>query len=224
MDASKYLLEKLAFVKSEKQNLKLNLVENPNYKLASVAIERAKNESKLSSILHAPDTEIFFAYMKRRNQIVTVDNGPLDYRIMDNTEYRGNLFSFGINVRVPVWSFFSSHDLKERSQENTKSKTFELERNKLFLESNFDKLFVTLESLESQIELYQKKLLPELSKSLSALSSQYGSGKIDLIEVLGLKIELQKAYISETELLEKKAITILLILELTDNLIKNREN
>jgi cobalt-zinc-cadmium efflux system outer membrane protein len=49
-------------------------------------------------------------------------------------------------------------------------------------------------------------------------------GKIDLIEVLGLKIELQKAYISETELLEKKAITILLILELTDNLIKNREN
>ena len=151
-------------------------------------------------------------------------NGPLDYRIMDNTEYRGNLFSFGINVRVPVWSFFSSHDLKERSQENTKSKTFELERNKLFLESNFDKLFVTLESLESQIELYQKKLLPELSESLSALSSQYGSGKIDLIEVLGLKIELQKAYISETELLEKKAITILLILELTDNLIKNREN
>ena len=224
VDVSKYLLEKLAFVKSEKQNLKLNLVENPNYKLASVAIERAKNESKLSSILHAPDTEIFFAYMKRRNQIVTVDNGPLDYRIMDNTEYRGNLFSFGINVRVPVWSFFSSHDLKERSQENTKSKTFELERNKLFLESNFDKLFVTLESLESQIELYQKKLLPELSKSLSALSSQYGSGKIDLIEVLGLKIELQKAYISETELLEKKAITILLILELTDNLIKNREN
>jgi cobalt-zinc-cadmium efflux system outer membrane protein len=122
VDVSKYLLEKLAFVKSEKQNLKLNLVENPNYKLASVAIERAKNESKLSSILHAPDTEIFFAYMKRRNQIVTVDNGPLDYRIMDNTEYRGNLFSFGINVRVPVWSFFSSHDLKERSQENTKSK------------------------------------------------------------------------------------------------------
>ncbi len=223
-DTSKYLTEKLAFIKSEKQNLKLNLIENPNYKLASVAIERAKNESKLSSILHAPDTEIFFAYMKRRNQIVTVDNGPLDYRIMDNTVYRGNLFSFGVNVRVPVWSFLSSHDLKERSQENTKSKAFELERNKLFLESTFDKLFVTLESLESQIELYQKKLLPELNKSLSALSSQYGSGKIDLIEVLGLKIELQKAYISETELLEKKAITTLLILDLTDNLIKIKEN
>lgn len=219
-DTGKYISEKANFIKFNKENLKKNLIENPNYKLASVAIERAKNESKLSSLLHAPDTEIFFAYMRRRNQIITVDNGPLDYRIMDNTEYRGNLFSFGVNVRVPVWSFFSSNDLKERSKENTQSKTFELEKNKLFLESNFDKLISTLESLDSQIDLYQKRLIPELSKSLSALSSQYASGKLDLIEVLSTKVELQKAYITEEELLEKKKITTLLILELTDNLIQ----
>lgn len=223
-DTGKYLTDKLNLIKSEKQNLKLGLIENPNYKLASIAIERAKNESKLASIMHAPDTEIFFAYMKRRNQIVTVDNGPLDYRIMDNTEYRGDLFSFGMNVRVPVWSFFSSHELKERASENTKSKAYELERNKLFLESSFDKLFITLESIEAQIELHQKRLIPELKKSLVALSSQYASGKTDLIEVLGAKIELEKAHISEEELQEKKAISILLILELTDNLIKSKGN
>ena len=204
--------------------MKQKLLENPNYKLASVAIERSKNESRLSSLLHAPDTEVFFAYMKRRNQIVTVDNGPLNYQIMDNTEYRGDLFSFGVNVRVPVWSFFSSHNLKERSVENTKSKTFELERNKLFLESNFDKLLATLESIDSQLELYQKRLIPELNKSLSALSSQYGTGKIDLIEVLSAKLELQKTYISEEELLEKKKLTTLLILELTDSLVLSKEN
>jgi cobalt-zinc-cadmium efflux system outer membrane protein len=121
-DTGKFLSDKGNLIKTEKQNLKQKLLENPNYKLASVAIERSKNESRLSSLLHAPDTEIFFAYMKRRNQIVTVDNGPLNYQIMDNTEYRGDLFSFGVNVRVPVWSFFSSHNLKERSVENTKSK------------------------------------------------------------------------------------------------------
>lgn len=223
-DTGKYISEKVSFIKSQKENLKQNLVENPNYKLASVAIERAKNESKLSSLLHAPDTEIFFAYMRRRNQIITVDNGPLNYQIMDNTEYRGDLFSVGMNVRVPVWSFFSSHDLKERSNENTRSKTFELERNKLFLESNFDKLISTLESLDLQIELYQKRLIPELNKSLSALSSQYASGKLDLIEVLSTKVDLQNAYITEEELLEKKKITTLLILELTDNLIKPTGN
>jgi outer membrane protein TolC len=223
-DTGKYFIDKLNLIKSEKQNLKLGLIENPNYKLASVAIERAKNESKLASIMHAPDTEIFFAYMKRRNQIVTVDNGPLNYQVMDNTEYRGDLFSFGMNVRVPVWSFFSSRELKERATENTKSKAFELERNKLFLESSFDKLFITLESIEAQIELHQKRLIPELKKSLTALSSQYASGKTDLIEVLTAKIELEKAHITEEELQEKKAITTLLILELTDNLIKPTGN
>jgi cobalt-zinc-cadmium efflux system outer membrane protein len=223
-DTGKFLSDKGNLIKTEKQNLKQKLLENPNYKLASVAIERSKNESRLSSLLHAPDTEIFFAYMKRRNQIVTVDNGPLNYQIMDNTEYRGDLFSFGVNVRVPVWSFFSSHNLKERSVENTKSKKFELERNKLFLESNFDKLLATLESIDSQLELYQKRLIPELNKSLSALSSQYGTGKIDLIEVLSAKLELQKTYISEEELLEKKKLTTLLILELTDSLVLSKEN
>ena len=223
-DTGKFLSDKGNLIKTEKQNLKQKLLENPNYKLASVAIERSKNESRLSSLLHAPDTEVFFAYMKRRNQIVTVDNGPLNYQIMDNTEYRGDLFSFGVNVRVPVWSFFSSHNLKERSVENTKSKTFELERNKLFLESNFDKLLATLESIDSQLELYQKRLIPELNKSLSALSSQYGTGKIDLIEVLSAKLELQKTYISEEELLEKKKLTTLLILELTDSLVLSKEN
>ena len=223
-DTGKFLSDKGNLIKTEKQNLKQKLLENPNYKLASVAIERSKNESRLSSLLHAPDTEVFFAYMKRRNQIVTVDNGPLNYQIMDNTEYRGDLFSFGVNVRVPVWSFFSSHDLKERSAENTRSKKFELERNKLFLESNFDKLIATLESIDSQLELYQKRLIPELNKSLSALSSQYGTGKIDLIEVLSAKLELQKTYISEEELLEKKKLTTLLILELTDSLVLSKEN
>ena len=223
-DIAKYINEKNSFIKSEKYTLRQNLIKNPNYKLASVAVERAKNESKLSSLLHAPDTEIFFAYMRRRNQIVTFDNGPLNYQLMDNTEYRGDLFSVGVNVRVPVWSFFSSHDLQERSTENTKSKTFELEKNKLFLESNFDKLFSTLESLDSQIELYEKRLLPELNKSLSALSSEYASGKINLLEVLETKIELQKTYISLAELQEKKSITSLLILELTDTLINPKGN
>jgi outer membrane protein TolC len=223
-DTDKYISEKRNLIKSKKDSLKVNLVENPNYKLSVVAIERAKNESKLASIMHAPDTEIFFAYMKRRNQIVTVDNGPLNYQVMDNTEYRGDLFSFGMNVRVPVWSFFSSHELKERGSENTKSKTYELEKNKLFLEASFDKLIITLESIESQIELHQKRLIPELNKSLAALSSQYASGKTDLIEVLGAKIELEKAHITEEELQEKRAISILLILELTDNLIQSKGN
>lgn len=223
-DINTYLQEKISFIKLNKDNLKQSLVENPNYKLASVTVERSKNESKLASLLHAPDTEVFFSYMKRRNQIVTFDNGPLNYQLMDNTEYRGDLFSVGVNVRVPVWSFFSRHDLKERSEENTKSKTFELEKNKLFLESNFDKLISTLDSLESQIELYQKRLIPEFNKSLSALSSEYGSGKLNLIEVLTTKIELQKAYINLTELQEKKDITTVLILELTDNFIPHKGN
>lgn len=222
VDINKYLKEKTSFLKSEKENLKQNLIENPNYKLATVTVERSKNESKLASLLHAPDTEVFFAYMKRRNQIVTFDNGPLNYQLMDNTEYRGDLFSFGVNVRVPVWSFFSKHDLQERSSENTKSKTFELEKNKLFLESNFDKLMSTLESLESQMELYEKKLIPEYNKSISALSSEYGSGKLGLIDVLTTKIELQKAYITLTDLQEKRDITTLLLLELTDNLIPKK--
>lgn len=223
-DTGKYLSEKIKLIKLQKDNLKLSIIENPNYKLSEVAIERAKNESKLASIMHAPDTEIFFAYMKRRNQIVTVDNGPLNYQVMDNTEYRGDLFSFGMNVRVPVWSFFSSHELKERASENSKSKAYELEKNKLFLESSFDRLIITLDSLEAQIELHQKRLIPELRKSLAALSSQYASGKTDLIEVLSAKIELEKAHISEEELQEKKAITTLLILELTDNLIQSKGN
>ncbi|GBF44428.1 outer membrane efflux protein [Leptospira meyeri] len=223
-DLTKYLSEKHLFIKTNKANLRLNLTENPNYKLSSVAVERAKNESKLSSLLHAPDTELFFAYMRRRNQIIAVDDGPLNYQVMDQTEYRGDLFSVGINVRVPVWSFFSAHDLAERSNENTKSKSFELEKNKLFLESNFDKLLLTFESLESQIELYENKLIPELNKSLSASSAGYASGSSNLIEALASKIDLLKAYVMLEEVKEKKDLTVILILELTDSLLKAKNN
>lgn len=213
-----FLNQKNAYIKSIKKNYKGRLMDNPNYKLASVAVERAKNESKIASLMHAPDTEIFFAYMKRRNQIVTVDNGPLNYQIMDNTEYRGDLFTVGMNVRVPVWSFFSNSDLKNRSSEATKSKSYELEKNLLFLESSFEKLLVTYESLESQISLHTKNLIPELERSLSALSSGYSSGKIDLLEVLLTKIEIQKAHLSQLELEERRDLTLLMLLELTNSI------
>lgn len=120
--------------------------------------------------------------------------------------------------------FFSAHDLAERSNENTKSKSFELEKNKLFLESNFDKLLLTFESLESQIELYENKLIPELNKSLSASSAGYASGSSNLIEALASKIDLLKAYVMLEEVKEKKDLTVILILELTDSLLKAKNN
>ncbi|HMV43881.1 MAG TPA: hypothetical protein PKD50_15185 [Leptospiraceae bacterium] len=82
---------------------------------------------------------------------------------------------------------------------------------------------MTLDSIDLQIDLYEKRIIPELNKSLSALSSQYGTGKVDLIEVLNSKIELQRAFITEEELQEKKKITTLLLLELTDHLLKPKE-
>ena len=218
VDTSHYLFRKKEFLFSQKDKLISRLAENPNYKLSTVALERSKQESKLASILHAPDTEVFFSYMKRRNRIYTVDDGPFNYQIMDNTEYRGDLFSFGVNVRVPVWSFFSKHEIDTRSEENVKSKNFELERNKIFLESSLKKLQVTMESLENQLNLIQKQLIPELEKTQLALTSQFGAGKINLSEVLNTKLDIYKAHISAEEIEEKRAITLLMILDLTDYL------
>ncbi len=223
-DLEKFFNTKINLIKLERNDSKNKLIENPNYKLASVEIERAKNESKLSNLLHAPDTELFFSYMKRRNQLITIDNGPLDYRIMDNTEYRGDLFSFGVNVRLPVWSILSKNDLAERGNENLKSKVFELERNKLFLETNYEKFLNNLDSLEKQIIFTETKILPDLTKNLSILSSEYSSGKSNLLEVFLAKIEIKKASINKLDLQEKKFITVLLILELTNNLLNHKEN
>ncbi|MCE9499544.1 MAG: TolC family protein, partial [Leptospira sp.] len=222
-DIRNYLQKKESGILSGIKELRSKLENNPNYRLSIVAAERVKNEGKLASLTHAPDAEVFFAYMKRRRQNFAIDNGPLNYQIMDTTEYRDDLFSFGVNVRVPVWSFFKSKDLSERSNENSKSKQFEIEKNRLYLESSLSKQLARLNSVNEQLDLHTKELVPQSEKTIAALSSQYNSKKIDLAEVWVSKLELLNIHITQEELLEKKYLTLLSILELTDDLYQDME-
>lgn len=199
---------------------KQRLIENPNYKLLLASVDKSKTEQELSDIEHAPEAEIFFAYMRRRNQDFQIDRGPLNYQIMDTTEYRGDLFSVGVNMKIPVWSFLTKKGLHERSSENTKSKNFDLEKIKLSLEADLEKLLNTINGINEQLELHNKRIIPDLEKAISAESSLYSTGKIEFSEILSTKNDLLIIHLTAEDLLEKKYKAVLSILELTDSFLE----
>ncbi|MCP5497297.1 MAG: TolC family protein [Leptospiraceae bacterium] len=217
-DFKSYLDTKRSELVSGVQNLATN---NQNYKLQVKSIQKAQAEEKLNDVLHYPDVEVFFAYMKRHNKQFMVDTGPLDYRIMDRTEYMGDLMSFGVTVRVPVWSFFTDSDLKEKSKSEIKANFFKAEKVKKEIEAKLKSTIASLKGTEERLKHYNSVLLPDLERAVNGSKAEYSSGKIGLVSILFSQVQLIKAKIVREELTEKRYSLISQLLELTDTIVPN---
>lgn len=202
-----YFLGKTSILKE--QSIFSLLEESPDYKTIQAQIKKNKLEQKVASIQHYPDTEVFVSLMKRRNRIFMIQDGPLDYGIGDMPEFRGDLFSFGVNMRVPVWSLLKNKSLRSKTKNSILSSSKEQEKILLSIHSGLKKELNNWKGIEKQLELYDKKLIPQLEKTISIMNSSYSSGRIELKDISIANIELLELYIKRQELLEKKYYSML---------------
>ncbi|TGM59854.1 TolC family protein [Leptospira adleri] len=187
---------------------------NPDYKSFITGEKRLKESAKLSRLALLPQTEVFVSYMDRRNQNFAIDRGPLDYRLMDTTEYRGDLFSFGVNLKIPVWSALKWESITGQYEREADAGKESAKKVKMQVVSELNRNVKLVRGYEKQIEIIEKKLIPELERARRANVSLYLPGKSNPLEILNNQVEKINAQIRKEDLIERKNESILNVLRI----------
>lgn len=170
----------------EKQD---TLSDIPVLQEAELALKKAHIEKELGKLEHLPETEVFLSYMKRNRPSYMFSNGIVstlkgNWEIMDYNEFRGDLFSFGVNIRIPVWSIGKIKDLNLSNEFKTKKAEFDLIKIKKLFQSQVQSEKAELESLSKQILFMEKEHMQSLIQNLNSLKSNYQTSKAGFTEVL----------------------------------------
>ncbi|MEI1278133.1 TolC family protein [Leptospira venezuelensis] len=197
--------------------------DSPEYKIQAEEEKRLKEQAKLTKYSLAPQTEVFFSYMKRRSQTFALDQGPLNYGLMDTTEYRGDLFSFGVNMRVPVWSAFKWNSITGETEHLAEVGKDSVEKTRVQMLSELNRNLSFIKGVSNQIRLVEKRLIPELEKAARAGSFQYASGKVNIQDTLLAQTEILNTKIRLEDLKERKNESILNTLKLLSFIYKNNK-
>ncbi|MBM9575570.1 TolC family protein [Leptospira sp. 201903070] len=214
LNIEKYFLENEFRILGLKGSLESFATENPEYKSFLTSEKRLKESAKLSKLSLLPETEVFVSYMNRRNQNFAIDRGPLDYRVTDTTEYRGDLFSFGVNVRIPVWSALKWESITGQYEREADAGKESAEKVKMQVISELHRNVELIRGYEKQIEILQKKLIPELERVVRANASLYVPGKASPQDILITQVEVINAQIRKEDLIERKNESILNVLRI----------
>lgn len=142
--------------------------------------------------------------MKRRSQTFALDKGPLDFAPMDVTEYRGDLFSFGLNMRVPVWSALKWDSITGETEHLAVAGRNSVDKIRAEITSELNRSIESLQGLSGQIQIIEKKLLPEMEKAVRASSTLYAPGKTNYQDTLIAQTEVLNTKIRLEEIKEKK--------------------
>ncbi len=153
-------------------------------KISDLSVSKVDAEIERDRILHFPDTEIFFSYMQRRNRPFLLDSGPLNYSIMDNPEYSGDLWSAGITMRIPVWSITKQSELDKSNSFKRRRIFEEREEQKRFLESELKIAWENWRGNKERSENFQKNVLKTFKQGYTSSLTAYSKGDIALSESL----------------------------------------
>lgn len=197
--------------------------DSPEYKIQAEEEKRLKEQAKLTKYSLAPQTEVFFSYMKRRSQTFALDQGPLNYGVMDTTEYRGDLYSFGVNMRVPVWSALKWNSITGETEHLAEVGKDSVEKTRVQMLSELNRNLAYIKGVSNQIRLVEKRLIPELEKSARAGSFQYASGKVNVQDTLLAQTEILNTKIRLEDLKERKNESILNTLKLLSFIYKDNK-
>lgn len=137
---------------------------------------------------------------------------------MDQTEYRGDLMSFGLTMRVPVWSLLTRSALNEREEEKVKMSVSETKKREIELETNFTNFISQYQGADKQLKLHDEILIPQLQQAQIAQNTSLGKIS-DISGSLQLKMDLYNSHLTREDLLEKKYTSLISIFELTDYLL-----
>lgn len=197
--------------------------KNPEIRKNRKAQQRLESEKELSVLNSAaPDAEVFIAYMKRKNQKYMLDNGPIasasgNWMIQDSTEYRGDLISAGVTLKVPVWSLMNLDSAKKSGQLSLDANREEKEMNIRTYGSVLKKMHAEIEYLRKAETEYSRRLIPELEKTLRLAENSYRSSKTEFSDIVNSKISLLQARLSLVEIRERHLLRLVSVLEITDS-------
>lgn len=201
----------------EKELEKSNtLDEIPILKQAQLILKKSQIKKELGEIEHFPDAEVFLSYMKRKRPEYMLSNGRIstlkgNWEIMDYNEFRGDLFSFGVNLKVPVWSLSKIKDLNQSNEFNKKKAELELQKLTRLVKSQVQAQRIELETLHKQIHFMEKEHLQSLLQNLSSYKSNYQTGKVSFVEVLLTQAEIFNLKV-QIENLKARRLTVLVSL------------
>ncbi|TGK13297.1 TolC family protein [Leptospira stimsonii] len=224
LDLDRYFKENESKILSFANSFESAARANPDYRSFLTEEKRLKESAKLSKLSLLPQTEVFVSYMNRRNQNFSIDRGPLDYRIMDTTEYRGDLFSFGINMRIPVWSALKWESITGQYEREADAGKESAEKVKMQVISDLNRNFELIRGYETQIEIIQRKLIPELERAVRANASLYVPGKASPLDILSTQVEVIQARIRKEDLIERKNESFINILQILSQIHPNPDD
>ncbi|WCL50468.1 TolC family protein [Leptospira sp. GIMC2001] len=197
-----------------------NLAErSPDIRLSQSEVNVSKLSQELDGIRHYPDMEIFLSYLKRNINRLPEFN-PTDPAMNEiyPQEYRGDLISFGVSFRIPVWSLAKQKDLNNASMANyQKSQSIaETKRKRIH---NILKLSLNeFNNQSKQLEFYDKKLITGLRGSYSSYQASYSASQGDIGTAIGFRIQEFEAMADRTNTVRKKYLALTGILEAADSL------
>jgi hypothetical protein len=192
---------------------------NPNSKLYETNIQLAKESERRDNLNYLPDAEIFLAYMQRNSRLFRVSQNPINFgNVMATEEFTGDLVSFGVTLKVPTWSWSAKKDLNRKNQAEKNKSIQSREAIQRQILSEMRRLVSSINGLETRIKYYENELLPTLMKS-SRIQSAGSSASNDSSAILRLKLEYNISLAEKNDLLRKKQIAIIELLELSDALL-----
>lgn len=222
-DISLYLNALYDKIMTETDHEKTVIEKNPEIRKSQRTRQRLESEKDLSVLNSAaPDAEVFIAYMKRKNQKYMLDNGPIasasgNWMIQDSTEYRGDLISAGVTLKVPVWSLMNLESAKKSGQLNIDANREEKEMNIRTYSAVLKKMHAEIEYLRRAEKEYSGKLIPELEKTLRLAENSYRASKTEFSDIVNSRISLVQARLSLLEIRERQLLRLVSVLEITDS-------
>lgn len=203
----------------EKRLGKLNtLKENPILKQAEVILKKSQIQKDLGELEHLPDAEVFFSYMKRKRPAYMWSDGAVStlkgsWEIMDYNEYRGDLFSLGVNLKIPLWSLGKIKDLNLASEYRKKKAELDLEKLTKLLQVQIEGEKTELENLSKRIQFMEKEHIQSLNQNLNSMKANYQIGKASFVDVLWAQIEIFNLKIQIETLKARKLQVLISLLE-----------
>ncbi|MCB1318703.1 MAG: TolC family protein, partial [Leptospiraceae bacterium] len=129
--------------------------------------QRGITRQNLARMEYLPDFEVFASYRQREY----VANDPAAGE---------DFYSFGISMRVPLWSALSGHNRMRSSEHSTRSAEIGADDVISRQQAQFESARLNYETLDRQLELFENSLLPRARQARDSARLSYETGRADI--------------------------------------------
>jgi outer membrane protein TolC len=136
------------------------------------------------------------------------------WEVMDYNEFRGDLFSFGATIKLPVWSLSKNKYLQYKNSLQRQSIEEERKKFELTLKVELQTQIELWKAIDKRLAYMEKEHLNMLNQNLNSTLSYYQTGKVKYSEVVLSQIELLNLKLQIEELKAQKDLLLVSVMEM----------